>query len=453
MVGLVRRLQRVLTVASALALVLVAMGHAPAGAGVLREGAVKACYDPVQNRAPYPPPDPGQWCQPVFSALEVASLDSGARVTWKAAMTSVPWNCGPGGTIVQCAISGIRVEAYYVVLDVGVAGRSRCTAPLGSDGCVLGGLEPGRRYKVEVYADLANGNWLRVNSSVTPCCSAPAPPVGVVATPARGSLDVAWAQSPDWGGAGSLTYRVSTSPPTSGCEVVVLACRLESVPRGVPLTVTVTASNAAGESAASASALVTVPITAPEAPPMVAARYTSPGTAQVSWSAPLDDGGQPVTGYAVTSAPGGRGCATSGRRSCFVTGLTGGRAYAFTVKAVNSIGTSTASPVGVAGVLVNPASAPRDVKTSVSGGAVSVSWTQPRDIGGGRLLQFVVRAGLASCTSRRTACVISDLALGRTYAVTVVAVTTGGRSRPATGSATTVAPVGEPPSKPTQAFT
>ena len=61
----------------------------------------------------------------------------------------------------------------------------------------------------------------------------------------------------------------------------------------------------------------------------------------VSWTAPLDRR-SPITGYTVTSSPGGdKTCADDGwrRPSCTVTGLTNGTPYTFTVKATNAAGT------------------------------------------------------------------------------------------------------------------
>ncbi len=81
--------------------------------------------------------------------------------------------------------------------------------------------------------------------------------------------------------------------------------------------------------------------TVPGAPTNVSA---AAGNAQatVSWTAPGSNGGSAITGYTVTSSPGGF-TTTSTATSATVTGLANGTSYTFTVKATNSVGTGPAS--------------------------------------------------------------------------------------------------------------
>lgn len=79
----------------------------------------------------------------------------------------------------------------------------------------------------------------------------------------------------------------------------------------------------------------------PAAPDGVSA-VAGAGEAAVSWLTPVSSGASAITGYEVTSLPGGETCTSAGL-SCTVTGLTPGQAYTFTVTATNTDGQSDAS--------------------------------------------------------------------------------------------------------------
>ncbi len=102
----------------------------------------------------------------------------------------------------------------------------------------------------------------------------------------------------------------------------------------------VKAGNDGGVSAESNQVQAT-PATVPDAPVHIAAT-AGDGQAAVSFAAPADNGGSPITGYEVTDST-GTITETGASSPIIVQGLANGTAYVFTVKAINSKGKSAAS--------------------------------------------------------------------------------------------------------------
>jgi uncharacterized protein (TIGR02145 family) len=84
-----------------------------------------------------------------------------------------------------------------------------------------------------------------------------------------------------------------------------------------------------------------IPVTVPGPPTSVTASAGN-ASASVAFVAPTNNGGSAITGYTVTSSPGGI-TATGTTSPINVTGLTNGTAYTFTIVATNAIGNSSPS--------------------------------------------------------------------------------------------------------------
>jgi large repetitive protein len=120
-------------------------------------------------------------------------------------------------------------------------------------------------------------------------------------------------------------------------------------------TVTFTGTDVAG---ATYTTTTGGPVTAPGAPTGARA-VAGDAKATVTWAAPASNGGAVITGYKVTSTPGGKTCTTT-ILTCAVVGLTDGTKYSFTVTATNSAGTGAASAASNA---VIPTGVMKKVKT------------------------------------------------------------------------------------------
>jgi flagellar hook assembly protein FlgD/fibronectin type 3 domain-containing protein len=194
-------------------------------------------------------------------------------------------------------------------------------------------------------------------------------------------------------------------------------------------TWTVVASNVVG-SVRSATWTSTVAAADPT-PPAAPAGAAVDGGADVSWTASANSGGSDVTGYAVTAAPGGSTCTTTGALTCRVTGLDNGTAYTFTVRATNAAGrTSAASAPSAAVIPVGVPGAPSAVAVATADRSLDVDWRAPQSTGGAPVTGYVVTTVPASAGCEVTAreCSIAGLVNGTSYAVTVTAVTAGGRT-------------------------
>ena len=91
--------------------------------------------------------------------------------------------------------------------------------------------------------------------------------------------------------------------------------------------------------------LLVVAPTKPGAPTNVQASSGLNQSSLVSWTVPSNDGGEPITSYAVTASPGGATCTANGATatSCTVSNLQNATSYTFTVRAINQVGQSDAS--------------------------------------------------------------------------------------------------------------
>lgn len=120
----------------------------------------------------------------------------------------------------------------------------------------------------------------------------------------------------------------------------------------------------------------------------------------LSWNAPDNDGGSPITGYVVEKLNMARGdwveCehVPPNARSIPIHNLTQNERYSFRVKAKNQIGTSepleTANPI-LAKDPFDPPSSPEDIIVKdVDSNYVTLAWKAPADTGGAPIEKFVI---------------------------------------------------------------
>lgn len=274
---------------------------------------------------------------------------------------------GPGRTLITSVVSGDAellvsfeppaasggvgaIDDYEYSTDGGVTWRLRTDDP-----------GPGSPIQVTVESatglPLANGTTYAMvlrpvqgQTTGLPSNVVLATPIGGLRPPGAPGAVVAWASFQtavvDWlppaddGGEGVLSYTATAQPGGASCTVAAPAtrCAIGNLANGGNYVVTVTAANSAGTGPASMPGAMVSPRPLPGEPLGVLAAVDGPDVV-VTWFAPTEQRGAPVTSYVVTAVPGGDVCAVAApSTSCTVVGLPAGVPVAFSVRAVNNNG-------------------------------------------------------------------------------------------------------------------
>ena len=334
---------------------------------------------------------------------------------------------------------GFAVQTYTVTA---VPGNATC-GPTASTTCVLTGLTNGVVYTVRVTATNILGTGpAAVGGDIAPGTVSTAP-VNLVAVRSSGQVALTWAAPLDDGGFPVQRYTVESQPAGDPCTSTGPSCVVTGLTNGVAYSFRVCAENFLGCSTFSDA----VSATPAAAPGKLGNVVTTPGDRQIAvfWTVG-DTGGLPVT-VTVIAAPGPFTCASATTASCVITGLTNGVTYNVTLTATNEVGASPATdPVSAMPAAV--ASAPLNARATVGNAQLTVAWDPPADSGGLAILSYKATAspGGASCSATaQTTCIITGLANGTAYTITVTATNSLGSSQPSVAAtATPVAPVKAP---------
>lgn len=177
----------------------------------------------------------------------------------------------------------------------------------------------------------------------------PPQPAAPTAVAGLGTVDLFWLPF-NWAAGLPVTgFRVTMTPVSPAGSPVILDVdasttnhQFTGLALGATYSFTVMQRNVNGFGPSSDPSVAT-PFSLPSAPTNVVAA-PGDGSATVTFSAPVSDGGNGINGYVVTASPGGKTCGSfPAIRSCTVTGLTNGTSYTFTVKAQNDGGLGPAS--------------------------------------------------------------------------------------------------------------
>ncbi len=302
-------------------------------------------------------------------------------------------------------------------------------------------------------------NSLAAFSTAPTAPTAPGPPTSVTATPANGSVALSWSAPASNGGSAILGYNVfeGTSPGgesatalNGGSPITGTTYPVSGLTNGTKYYFTVAAVNSFGSTTGSEVTATPVSLGVPGSPTLNSATANT-SSVTLGWSAPSSNGGSAILGYNVFvgTAPGGE--SSTPVNSLLITGsgatvnsLNSGTRYYFTVRAVNSVGSSASSNElsSTPGLPGSPV-----LSSAVAGtGSVALGWTQPSS-GGSRLQGYNVYVGTSpggesatpvnSSLITRTRVTVTGLVKGTTYYFFVRAVNRSGTGAPSNELAAT----------------
>ena len=265
--------------------------------------------------------------------------------------------------------------------------------------------------------------------------------LGATAQTSGTSMALAWTVPSDDGGESITDYDVSSDDGVTWASTgsTFTAYTLTGLDKGTEYTFRVRAVNSVGNGTASTSVTETTATTRPGAPTSLSASVTST-TADLSWTAPTDDGGSPITEYQYrfttgTTAGGTWTDTNSTATSVTISSLTADTEYTFQVRTVTTVGSSQSNP-SVTETTLSAASTVPGAPTSLTptaqtgGTSMALAWTVPTDTGSTAISDYDVSsddgATWVSTGSTFTAYTVTGLDKGTEYTFRVRAVNSVG---------------------------
>ena len=253
----------------------------------------------------------------------------------------------------------------------------------------VNGLTNGLLYAFEVRARNRVGEG-RARAVLATPVGVPGAPATLTATAGDGEVGLAWSVPADNGGTPVTGYEYRY---TAGAAVpegtpwqsagLIHQLTVTGLTNGLQYAFEVRALNRVG--GGEARGALATPVGRPGAPASLKATAGDKAVALL-WSAPVDDGGTPVTGYeyryaAGAAVPEGTPWQSAGQTLLrTVTGLSNGQPYAFEVRALNRVGGGEAR--GALATPVGPPGAPASLAAAAGDGEVGLAWSAPADDGG-----------------------------------------------------------------------
>jgi large repetitive protein len=319
----------------------------------------------------------------------------------------------------------------------------------------IAGLTNGTPHLVRVAARNTVGTGEYATAPSATPYGVPTAPGNLSAAAGNAQITITWT-APSNNGSAITDYVVQYS--TNGSSWITVNdgvstatnATITGLVNGTTYTTRVAAVNAAGTGAWSAPSGPTTPATTPGAPTNLAAAVGN-GQVTLSWTAPVSNGGSPITDYVIEYSTNGStwivfadGVSTA--TTATITGLVNGQEYLFRSAAVNAVGIGGYATTGNAAVPATTPGTPTNLVTTAGNAQIALSWTAPAD-GGAAITDYVIEYStngstwivFADGTATATSTTITGLVNGTTYTVRVAAVNSVGTGAYATSSPVTPA--------------
>jgi hypothetical protein len=373
-----------------------------------------------------------------YSFTVTASNVNGSGPSSTASNSVIP-STVPGAPTIGTATAGNAQATVTFTAPVSdgssaITGYTATSSPGGLTGTgsaspiTVTGLTNGTAYTFTVTVTNANGTGQAssTSNSVTPLSVPDAPTIGT-ATKGNAEATVTFTAPASNGGSAITGYTATSNPGGLTGTASTSPITVTGLINGTVYTFTVTATNALGTGQVSSASNSVTPSTVPDAPTIGTA---TAGNAQatVTFTAPVSNGGSVITGYTVTSSPGGL-TGTGTVSPIIVTGLSN-TAYTFIVTATNVNGTSPASSASNS---VTPTTVPGApiIGTATAGNAkATVTFTPPVSNGGSDITGYTVTSNPENITGIASASpiTVTGLTNGTSYTFTVTATNANGNS-------------------------
>jgi len=317
------------------------------------------------------------------------------------------------------------------------------------------GLTNGTAYVFRVAAtnEAGLGAYSAASAARTPV-GAPGAPTNLAGVAGNAQVALSWTAPASNGGSAITDYVIQYSTNNGSSWLAITdtvssatSFTVTGVTNGLAHIYRVAAKNIVGTGSYSTNSATQIAFTVPGAPTSVSASSGARQSDAVSWTAPTNNGGSAVTGYAVrysvvNSNVWSTSTLTGSTLTSFTqTGLTPATSYIFQIAAINAAGQGAWSANSSSVLIQDFAAAPTNVSGVAGNTQVALTWTAPTSNGGNAISNYDVQyssnsgstwTSFSHTASTATSLTVTGLTNGVDYLFRVAAINGWGRANFAT---------------------